>query len=131
MTLFGNKTPWRAGAAMLLASISACGGDTTGLEPVGSLAQPTLVSSITEGDYVIRSVATGKCIDISASSTADGAKVQEWDCNGTNAQRFHIAPTSGGYFKIINVNSGKGLDIKDVSTLANAVVQQWSYGGGA
>mgnify|MGYP000641500433 CR=1 FL=1 len=104
---------------------------TAALEPVGSLAQPTLVSTITEGDYVIRSVATGKCIDISSSSTADGAKVQEWDCNGTSAQKFHISPASPGYFKIINVNSGKGLDIKDVSTLANAVVQQWSYGGGA
>ena len=130
MTLFANKTTWRNGAALLLAATAACGDGTATLDEVSGLAQPTLVSSITEGDYIIRSVATGKCIDISASSTADGAKVQEWDCNGTSAQKFHISPTSGGYFKIINVNSGKGLDIKDVSTLANAVVHQWTYGGG-
>lgn len=91
----------------------------------------SIVSSISEGDYVIRSVMTNKCIDISSSSTADGAKVQEWDCNGTNAQKFHISPTSDGYFKIINVNSNKGLDIKDVSTAQNAQVHQWSYVGGA
>jgi hypothetical protein len=125
MTLFVPKIPQLVGAA-LLAATATCDGTA-----VSSLTQATLVASITEGDYVIRSVATGKCIDISGSSTADGAKVQEWDCNGTFAQRFHIAPTAGGYFKIINVNSGKGLDIKDVSTLENAVVQQWSYGGGA
>ncbi|MEO5730148.1 MAG: glycoside hydrolase family 19 protein [Byssovorax sp.] len=90
-----------------------------------------VVSTITEGDYVIRSAMTGKCVDISSSSTADGGKVQEWDCNGTNAQKFHISPTSDGYFKIINVNSNKGLDITGVSTAPNAQLQQWSYSGGA
>jgi chitinase len=96
----------------------------------GELESAAVVSSITEGDYVIRSVMTGKCIDIASSSTADGAKVQQWDCNGTNAQKFHISPTSGGFFKIINVNSNKGLDIKDASTAQNAQLHQWSYGGG-
>ena len=120
--------------AMLLgvAAVS-CGGDGTLLEggAASSLTRDVIVSSVTEDDYVIRSVATNKCIDIASSSTADGAKVQEWDCNGTDAQRFHISPTSGGYFKIINVHSGKGLDIKDVSRAENAVLQQWGYGGGA
>ena len=90
-----------------------------------------IVSSLSEGDYVIRSAMTGKCIDVASSSTADGAKVQQWDCNGTNAQKFHISPTSDGFWKIINVNSGKGLDIKEVSTAQNAEVHQWSYVGGA
>lgn len=121
------------GVTALLTATATCGEEVTFLDPqsLSHRTQETIVSSIVEGDYVIRSVATNKCIDISSSSTADGAKVQEWDCNGTNAQRFHIAPVGGGYFKIINVNSGKGLDIKDVSTAANTVVQQWSYGGGA
>lgn len=129
-----KKTAQLGAGIIFIAGIS-CDGEAP-IEPAisgpgsASIAQAVIVSSITEGDYVIRSVATNKCIDISSSSTADGAKVQEWDCNGTSAQTFHISPTSGGYFKIINVNSGKGLDIKDVSTAANAVVQQWSYGGG-
>ncbi|HZH13254.1 MAG TPA: RICIN domain-containing protein [Archangium sp.] len=99
-------------------------------EEMSRTESAVIVSSITQGDYVIRSAMTQKCIDISASSTADGAKVQEWDCNGTNAQKFHISPTSDGYWKIINVNSNKGLDIKDVSTAANALVHQWTYIGG-
>jgi chitinase len=56
--------------------------------------------------------------------------VQQYDCNFTNAQKFHISPTSDGYFKIINVNSNKGLDIKDVSSAQNAPIHQWSYVGG-
>lgn len=132
MTFFPRGTLGSLSAAGLLAMTATCGdGAPPDARSPSRLVQATVVSSIVEGDYVIRSVATNKCIDISSSSTADGAKVQEWDCNGTSAQRFHISPTSDGYFKIINVNSGKGLDIKDVSTLANAVVHQWSYGGGA
>jgi chitinase len=116
-----------------LSALSGCAG--ADLEPSAEETDQTesasIVSSISEGDYVIRSAMTSKCIDVSSSSTADGAKVQEWDCNGTNAQKFHISPTSDGYFKIINVNSNKGLDIKGVSTAQNAEVHQWSYVGGA
>jgi len=96
----------------------------------GQLQSEAVVSSISEGDYVIRSVMTNKCMDVASGSTADGAKVQQWDCNGTNAQKFHISPTSDGYWKIINVNSNKSLDIDGISTAQNAKVLQWSYVGG-
>jgi hypothetical protein len=132
MILSVKKTLWLVSGCMMLTSTVACddGGSAVELQTESNRTQAAIVSSITEGDYVVRSVATNKCIDVSSSSTADGAKVQEWDCNSTTAQKFHISPTSMGYFKIINVNSGKGLDIKDVSTAQNAVVQQWTYGGG-
>jgi chitinase len=111
-------------------SDSASDSSSDSAEDSDQTENAAVVSSVTEGDYVIHSAMTGKCVDISGSNTVDGGKVQEWDCNGTNAQRFHVAPTSNGYFKIINVNSNKGLDITGVSTAANAQVQQWSYGGG-
>ncbi|MDC0709173.1 RICIN domain-containing protein [Stigmatella sp. ncwal1] len=115
----------------LLGALSGCGvTDSKTAEESGQIQSEAIVSSITEGDYVIRSVMTNKCIDVASSSTADGAKVQQWDCNGTNAQKFRISPTSGGYWKIINVNSGKGLDIAENSTAQNAKVHQWSYTGG-
>ena len=119
----------------LLGVLGGLGGCSTqelaASEPLGQTQGAAVVSSIVEGDYVIRSVATNKCIDIDSASTADGAKVQEWDCNGSNAQKFHISPTDSGFWKIINVNSQKGLDITDVSTAQNALVHQWSYVGGA
>ncbi|WP_437336244.1 RICIN domain-containing protein [Sorangium sp. So ce394] len=94
-------------------------------------ADAVLVSSVTEGDYVIRSVATNKCLDVPGASTADGTRMQQWTCNGTNAQKFHISPTTDGYWKIVNVGSNKALDVRDVSTAANAVIHQWTYVGGA
>ncbi|MFP2958573.1 glycoside hydrolase family 19 protein [Myxococcus sp. 1LA] len=115
-----------------LSALGGCGGaeQAPAAEPLGQVEGAAIVDNVTAGTYVIRSVMTGKCIDVASSSTADGAKVQQWTCNNTNAQRFRIAATSGGYFSIINVNSNKALDIKEVSTAANALVHQWSYGGG-
>ncbi|MBZ4412497.1 RICIN domain-containing protein [Myxococcus sp. XM-1-1-1] len=129
-------------ASRSLALLGICGGlsvlggceraepASADLDPVGQVESAAIVDTITAGTYVIRSVMTNKCIDVASSSTADGAKVQQWDCNGTNAQRFVVTPTSGGYFSIINVNSNKALDIKEASVAANALVHQWSYGGG-
>ncbi len=120
--------------SLVLGGLGALGGcaveDVELSDESEQVGDEVVVSSISEGDYVIRSAMTNKCIDVDSASTADGAKVQEWDCNGSNAQKFHVSPTSDGYFKIINVNSNKALDIKDVSTAQNAALHQWSYVGG-
>ena len=34
------------------------------------------------------SMNSGKCLDVSGNSTANGAKVQQWACNGSTAQSF-------------------------------------------
>ncbi len=72
------------------------------------------------GEYTIQSAQTGKCLDVPGSSTADGAKLQEWSCNGTGAQRFRAVDLGGGAFEIVNTNSGKALDVTDVSLTAGA-----------
>ncbi|EPX55912.1 Endo-1,4-beta-xylanase A precursor [Cystobacter fuscus DSM 2262] len=131
MAYSAKKTAWLVGAAILCTSTVACDQAGQVVEPqaMDSMAQAAIVSSIAEGDYVIRSAMTNKCIDVDSASTADGAKVQQWECNSSAAQTFHLSPTSDGYWKIVNVNSGKALDIKDVSTAQNAVLHQWSYVG--
>lgn len=121
--------PLMLGAAAALAGCVGDDADTSA--QADQNAGASVVSSISEGDFIIRSVATNKCIDISNSSKDDGGKVQEWDCNGSSAQTFHLSTTSNGYYKIINVNSNKALDITDASTAENAVVHQWTYVDGA
>lgn len=48
------------------------------------------------GRYRLVSLMSGLCLDISASSTAPGANVQQWTCNGADAQRFTIELEEGG-----------------------------------
>ncbi|AKT40334.1 RICIN domain-containing protein [Chondromyces crocatus] len=117
------------GLSLLLAGC-AVEEDVAPYEESEQEADAVIVSTITEGEYVLRSVATGNCLDVPSSSMADGAGIQSWSCNGTNAQRFRLTATSGGYYKIENVNSNKALDIRDASTAENARLQQWGYGGG-
>ncbi|NTW42728.1 MAG: RICIN domain-containing protein, partial [Cellulomonadaceae bacterium] len=31
---------------------------------------------------------SGRCMDVPGSSLANGARIQLWDCNGTNAQKW-------------------------------------------
>ena len=33
---------------------------------------------------------SGRCLDVPGSSTANGARLQQWDCNGTGAQSFRL-----------------------------------------
>jgi hypothetical protein len=76
---------------------------------------------------------SGKAIDITAASTANGANVQQYTDNGTGAQRFSIVPTDSDdptAFSIMNQTSGKCLDIKDWSTADRGTLQQWDCTGG-
>jgi Ricin-type beta-trefoil lectin domain-like/Glycosyl hydrolases family 2, TIM barrel domain len=88
-------------------------------------------TALSTGNYVIRSAQSGKCLDITSASTANGARVQQWDCNGTGAQLFRLEAAGSGFYKITNVNSNKALDVLDWRTDAGAPLQQWEYVGGA
>jgi hypothetical protein len=69
---------------------------------------------------------TSKCLDVSAASTADGAVVQSYACNGTAAQSFRVDSLGGVNYRIVNINSNKCLDVKDHGTADGTAIQQWS-----
>lgn len=112
--------------------LGACSGaDQDSLEENDINAEPVIVSNVSDGTYILRSVATNKCLDVAYSNKDNGGKIHEWTCNGTSAQVFQITGVGNGFYKIVNVNSNKAIDVKDVSTSENAAIQQWDYGGGA
>ena len=63
------------------------------------------------GRYVIVNSLSGKCVDVAAASTADGATIQQATCNSNMAQAFDVSQPSAGVFKLVNVGSGKAIDI--------------------
>ena len=117
------------GWTLLLGGCLVADDETATTEDSGEDSDAVIVSSITEGDYVIRSIATNKCLDVPSASTADGTRMQQWTCNGSSAQRFHISPTSDGYWKIVNVNSNKALALQNGSTAQGTQVVQWTDTG--
>ncbi|MCC0097479.1 MULTISPECIES: RICIN domain-containing protein [Streptomyces] len=48
-------------------------------------------------------IADGYCLDIPNSNAFNGQVVQQWQCNGTNAQRWNILDFGASHFKIQSV----------------------------
>jgi chitinase len=90
---------------------------------------PVVNGSFPAGTYTMHLAFTGKCVDINAASTADGAQVQQYACNGTGAQSFQVIDEGGGWYKILNTNSGKAIDVTAASTANGANIQQYTDNG--
>jgi hypothetical protein len=81
--------------------------------------------------YSFANKASGKCVDARAAGTANGTVIQQYTCNGTQAQQFQFQPTSGGFTRIDNRNDAtKVIDVTGVSAADNAGLQLWTYSNG-
>lgn len=78
------------------------------------------------GIYNIVAEHSGKCLDVYNAQVEDGARIQQWDCNGSPQQQFQIAPVSPGIYKIV-VFTGKTLDVTNSSPANGAPIQQFTY----
>ena len=65
----------------------------------------------------------GKCVDVAAASTVNGAAVQLYTCNGTTAQTWTVS--SDGTLRAL----GKCMDVASGSTANGANVQLWDCNG--
>lgn len=77
------------------------------------------------GIYEIRSMLdTGKCADVASASKANGANVQLYVCNHTNAQKWTFTQESDGW-SIRNIASGKYMDVVGASFADGTNVQSY------
>lgn len=89
-----------------------------------------IVSSIKveKAIYNIVNKHSGKVLDVSSSNMNNGANVQQWDSNGTNAQKWYVTQNSDYSYTITSVLNGKALDVDAWSTSNGANVQMWDCG---
>ena len=71
----------------------------------------------------LRSEASGRCLDVSGASSANGTQVQIWDCHTGTNQQF---TQNGAALQVM----GKCLDVP-TNAAAGARVQIWDCNGGA
>jgi len=61
------------------------------------------------------------CLDVFGNSTASGAAIDQWTCNGQSNQQFQFVPASGGYGELRAQNSGDDVAVAGSSTTAGTV----------
>ncbi|WP_327011810.1 family 43 glycosylhydrolase [Dactylosporangium sp. NBC_01737] len=68
----------------------------------------------------------GLCLDVSGMSTAAGAAVTQWTCNGQTNQQFQFVPVADGYGRLQAQHSGYDVAVAGGSTAAGVpnIVQQ-------
>ena len=66
------------------------------------------------------------CLDVYGDTTASGAAIDQWTCNGQSNQQFQFVPGSGGYGQLQAQNSGDDVTVTGSATAAGTpdIVQE-------
>ena len=80
--------------------------------------------------YVLVNRGSGKALDVSGSSTADGGDVVQWSRHGGLNQQWQFVDAGGGFYRVRSRHSGKVLDVLGASVANGADVVQWADHGG-
>jgi hypothetical protein len=80
--------------------------------------------------YVLLNRNSGKVLDVSGVSTADGAQLHQWTRTNATNQQFQFVDAGGGYYRLRARHSGKVLDVSSWSTADAAAIHQWTDHGG-
>ncbi|MEU9730278.1 family 43 glycosylhydrolase [Streptomyces sp. NPDC048002] len=117
-TTRAQKFTWNSDGSPNLGTPVALGASLTG--PSG---EPSAASTT----YTLTNRNSGKCLDVADGSTADGANVRQWTCNGANPQRWRLEDLGDDTHRLVSVATGKVLDTADCSAADGADLRQWSW----
>jgi GH43 family beta-xylosidase len=84
------------------------------------------VPIVSGGVYKLTHKGTTQCLDVSGGSTQQGANVQQYTSNDSDAQRWVITKESDGFYKLTHRGTNQCLDVDNNSTQPGANVQQWT-----
>lgn len=98
-------------------------------ERINSLAAQNK-NTLADGVYEINSVKNSNyTLDVNSASTRNGANVQLYLRNGTQAQAFKVTHDSRGFVTFTNVNSGKVIDLDGAITKNGRNIHQYASNG--
>ncbi len=119
-----NQNMWEAttGYNKLDNTLTITGAGTT-------LTPTTPTTGVADGIYTLTARHSGKLLDVSGISLADGAAVHQWDAWGGANQQWRVTATGSGYYKLTAQHSGKVLEVAAGSPDNGAQVQQGTDNG--
>lgn len=106
----------------LAAGLAVALGGTLGLATAAGAAA---ASVDTNAWYVLVNRQSGKVMDVTGTSTADGAVIQQWTRNDGNWQQWQFVDSGSGYYRLKSRHSGKVLDLWNWSTADKGEFRQY------
>ena len=95
----------------------------------GAFALIAVSARAAQPAYRIVSVATGKCLALSSSSSGNGVNIHQWQCSGVHNEAnllWTLHPASPvGFTQIRNVGTGKCIALKSSSNANGVNIHQW------
>jgi rhamnogalacturonan endolyase len=88
------------------------------------------VAPVANGVYTLAAGASGKCIDVTGSSTENSALLVQVACGTAANQQWKAVPQANGQFNLANGNSGRCIDVPSASTVSGTQLQQYGCGDG-
>jgi hypothetical protein len=86
-------------------------------------------ANLSPGPYTIHpAFSPSVCTDVSEGSTANGAVVQAYACNGSTAQSWDLVPVvtpSGAGYEVVSANSKSCLKVSGAANTNGSKLQQW------
>ncbi|WP_418518107.1 RICIN domain-containing protein [Holdemanella porci] len=87
-------------------------------------------NTLADGVYEICSVKNSNyALDVNSASTSNGANVQLYLRNGTQAQAFKVSHDSQGFVTFTNISSGKVIDLDGAITKNGRNIHQYASNG--
>ncbi|TDB77954.1 non-reducing end alpha-L-arabinofuranosidase family hydrolase [Micromonospora sp. KC723] len=115
---------WRSGLAAA-AVVAVVGGLLT------VAATPASAATVdTTAWYVLVNRNSGKALDVNGASTADGARLIQWNRTNANNQQFQFVDSGGGYYRLRARHSGKVAAVSGSSTANGGAIVQWTDSNG-
>ncbi len=100
------------------------------LVKASELTNTKTIQDLEEGYYTFFSgVGNNQVIDIASASKDNGANVQIYGSNNTNAQVFRLIKSADGSYEIVNKNSMRALDVKNGTATSGTNVWQYARNG--
>jgi hypothetical protein len=96
------------------------------------LTMPTAYAATVDTNawYVLINRSSGKALDVSGASSADGANLLQWPRSNAANQQFQFVDAGSGHYKLRARHSGKVLDVYGRSTADGGQIVQWADNGG-
>ncbi|WP_238018474.1 pectate lyase [Dactylosporangium sp. AC04546] len=80
--------------------------------------------------YNLVNVNSGKVMEVTGGSSADGATITQYSSNGCQCQQFRFESAGTGWWRIVARHSGKAVDLWEWNTGDGAEYRQWPITSG-